>query len=227
MTTIDTPSRPALQAQLLAVTTMVRQQAPAAVIQTIEAANQKLLDDGLAQRALRVGQSVPDFSLPDATGRIVKFAELRASGPVVLTFYRGAWCPYCNLELQAWQQHLDELRSLGGTLVAISPQTPDHSLSLAEKHHLAYPVLSDAGNQVARQFGLVFKLDESLRPIYQAFGIDLIESNGDDSFELPVPATYLIGADGRVLSAWVNVDYRQRAEPSDVLAVARSATTPA
>lgn len=221
MTTADTLSSPPLQDQLRAVTASVRAQVPAAVIDAIEAANQRLRDAGLAQRAIHRGQTAPDFSLPDATGRTVHSTGLRATGPLVLTFYRGAWCPYCNLELQAWQQHLGELNSLGAKLVAISPQTPDHSLSLAEKHALSYPVLSDTGNRVARQFGLVFTLDDSLRPIYQSFGIDLLQHNGDNSFELPVPATYVIGVDGQVMGSWIDVDYRQRVDPSEVLAVLR------
>ena len=108
--------------------------------------------------------------------------------------------------------------TLGATLVAISPQTPDASLTLAQKHALAYPVLSDPGHRVARQFGIVFTLDDSLRPVYEAFGIDLVAHNGDSSFELPVPATYLIDRDATVIGAWVDVDYRKRAEPSLVLA---------
>jgi peroxiredoxin len=202
----------------------VRAQAPAAVVANIDLANQRLTESGLTERALRVGQRVPHFSLPDATGRSIDSNALLAKGPLVISFYRGAWCPYCNLELQAWQRHMEELRALGATLVAISPQTPDASLTLAQKHALAYPVLSDAGNRVARQFGIVFTLDADLRQVHDTFGIDLVAHNGDSSFELPVPATYLVDREGTVGGAWVDADYTRRAEPSEVLERLRTLT---
>jgi len=206
-----------LASELQAVTASVRAQAPAHVVDTIDNAVQQLAASGLAEGALRVGQPAPSFVLPDATGRSVDSKALLARGPLVISFYRGAWCPYCNLELRAWQQHLPELRALGATLVAISPQTPDASLSLAEKHALAFPVLSDHGNRVARQFGIVFALDAGLREVHEAFGVDLPATNGDASYELPVPATYLVDADATIGGAWIDVDYRRRAEPTLVL----------
>ncbi len=207
-----------LASQLQAFNESLRTQAPAHVLDTIEAATRRLEQSGLVQRALQAGQKAPAFELRDATGRSVDSRTLLARGPLVISFYRGAWCPYCNLELQAWQQHLPALQAIGATLVAISPQTPDASLTLAEKHALAYPVLSDPGHRVARQFGIVFTLDAALRPVYEAFGIDLVAHNGDASFELPVPATYLIDPDGTIGGAWIDVDYRRRAEPTQVLA---------
>jgi peroxiredoxin len=210
-----------LASQLDAVSASVREQAPLAVLEAIDGANQELAQSGLADRALNIGQRAPDFVLPDATGKMVDSRTLRARGPLVLSFYRGAWCPYCNLELQAWQRHLPEVKELGAGFVAISPQTPDASLTLAEKHALGYPVLSDFSHRVARQFGIVFAFDAGLRPVYEAFGIDLLAHNGDSSFELPVPATYLIGRNGTIEGAWIDVDYRKRAEPSLVLAQLR------
>ncbi|HEU5293375.1 MAG TPA: peroxiredoxin-like family protein, partial [Burkholderiaceae bacterium] len=201
-----------------AVTESVRTQAPAHVVATIDDANRQLADSKLAAHALRVGQRAPAFVLPDATGRSVDSKTLLARGPLVISFYRGAWCPYCNLELQAWQRQLAELQALGATLVAISPQTPDASLTLAEKHALAFAVLSDLGNRVARQFGIVFTLDAGMRQVLETFGVDLPAHNGDASFELPVPATFLVERDGTVGGAWVDVDHRRRAEPSVVLA---------
>ncbi|HJV63075.1 MAG TPA: peroxiredoxin-like family protein, partial [Albitalea sp.] len=186
-------------------------------LEAIEAANRRLAQSGLTDRALRAGQRAPDFVLADATGRPVDSKQLRSRGPLVISFYRGAWCPYCNLELQAWQRHLPELDALGATLVAISPQVPDASLTLAQKHALAYPVLSDFGHRVARQFGIVYEVDEAVRPVYQAFGVDLPAYNGDASFELPVPATYLVDRDGTIAGEWIDTDYRRRAEPSVVL----------
>lgn len=206
-----------LAAELKALTDGVRKQAPAEVFATMEAANDALAATGLADKTLARGQRMMDFELPDAMGAIVRSADLRAKGPLLIAFYRGQWCPYCNLELKALQARLGDITAKGATLVAISPQTPDNSLSTKEKHDLQFPVLSDKGNQVARQFGLVFTLDESLKPIYQAFGVDLMAHNGDGSFELPVPATYLIGKDGMVLEAYVNTDYRERLEPETAI----------
>ncbi len=212
-----------LTSELKAVTESVRRQAPAEVFSAIEKANTRLAISGLAHKALRRGDKMPDFELPDATGQTVKTRELRQHGLLLLSFYRGEWCPYCNLELKALRERHADIVAAGATLVAISPQTPDRSLTTRQKHELMFPVLSDQGNQVARRFGLVFTLEESLRPIYHAFGIDLKEHNGDVSFELPVPATYLVAKDGNVLEAFVNCDYRDRLEPATALAWIRKA----
>jgi peroxiredoxin len=174
----------------------ITDQMPADVKTKMAAATQDLANSDLIDSSLKAGDCIPAFTLPNATGQQVDINELLKSGPVVISFYRGEWCPYCNLELRALQQALPKIQSQGANLVTISPQTPDLSLSTAEKHNLSFEVLSDVGNQVARQFGLVFTLPESLRPIYQAFGIDLPAHNGDQSFELPVPATYVVNTDG-------------------------------
>ena len=137
---------------------------------------------------------------------------------MVLAFYRGHWCPYCNVALRALQQALPQFRGAGARLMAISPETPDHSMSLIERQKLEYDVLSDAGNRVARDFGLAFKLPESVRPVYERLGITLPAFNGDESFELPVPATYVIDRDGRIRWAHVDADYTKRAEPAQILA---------
>ncbi len=173
---------------------------------------------GLPEQSLAVGARAPEFLLPDANGGEVALAALLATGPVVLAFYRGAWCPYCMIELHALQVRLGEITGAGATLVAVSPQTPDNSLSTAEKLDLAFPVLSDVGNVVARSFGLVFSLPEDLRTVYDGFGIDLPAANGDQTFELPVPATFVIAADGTVAWRFVDADYTKRAEPDEVIA---------
>ena len=206
-----------LQANLKAITEGVRQQAPAEVFAAIEAANAKLEMSGIARRALKAGDRIPDFDLPDTTGKVVRSTDLLAAGPLVISFYRGSWCPYCSLELKTLQQNLSEFRARGATLVAISPQTPDESLTTKEKNELAFPVLSDAGSKVARKFGLVFTLDETLKPIFKAFGIDLLAHNGVDTWELPIPATYVVAKSGKIVSACVDVDYRNRAEPAEIL----------
>ena len=186
------------------------------------------LDVGAAELGTRtwpakaVGDAAPDFELPDARGGSVTLAGLRSAGPVVLVFYRGAWCPYCNLQLRAFQAALADLRAAGATLVAISPQTPDSSLALAEQAELAFPVLSDVGNGVARRYGLVFALGADDRELHSGVGIDLGAFNGDDSWELPAPAVFVVDAGGIIRYASVAGDYRWRVGPDEVLAALRS-----
>ena len=172
---------------------------------------------GIESHALQVGDAAPDVTLPDALGRPVRLAELWLRGPLVLIFYRGGWCPYCNLELRAWQQHRDALAALGASLVAISPQTPDNSLSTAEKNELAYPVLSDSALSAANGFGVAFEMPQPLIDLYRKGGNDLPVLNGNGKWVLPLPATYVIGRDGRIAFAHIEADYRERAEPGDVL----------
>ncbi len=191
--------------------------APDEVVATMAKAGQELEQLGIVDNSLNVGDEAPDFELPSAKGGTVRLSEKLKDGPVVLNFYRGDWCPYCNLELRAFQAALPDFEAKGASLVAISPQTPDNSLTTAEKRDLEYHVLSDVGNAVARDFGLVFSLAEELRPLYDQLGIDIPAHNGDGTFELPVPATYVVGQDGKISYAFVNTDYTKRAEPSEVL----------
>ncbi|MDA8044228.1 MAG: peroxiredoxin-like family protein [Actinomycetota bacterium] len=195
---------------------------PEAQLAVMDAATAALEASGLAQRSLAVGAIAPDFALPDPTGRRVALTSLLAEGPVVLSFYRGGWCPYCSTQLRALQTRLADISEAGGRLVAVSPQTPDHSLSTAEKLELAFPVLSDVGNTVARTYGLVFSLPEDLRDVYSGFGLDLPAANGDDTFELPLPATFVVGTDAKVAWRFVDSDYTRRAEPDDVIDALRS-----
>jgi len=184
----------------------------------MDKAMQDLVNSGLANQSLKVGDKAPNFALPNAVGKTVELQDLLSRNSVVISFYRGGWCPYCNLELRTLQQSLPEIKELGATLVAISPQTPDNSLSTVEKNELEFEVLSDGGNQVAKEFGLVFVLPEELRPIYQDFGIDLPAQNGDNTFELPIPATYVIAQDGTIIHAFVEADYTKRLDPKEIIA---------
>lgn len=170
-----------------------------------------------ASDALTVGDRAPDFVLPDAMGGEVRLSDLLDRGPVVLTFYRGAWCPYCNTQLRDYQEALGDLEATGATLVAVSPQTPDGSMTMQEKNELAYPVLSDVGNEVSREYGLVFQVDAETRERYKSVGIDLAAVNGTDAWELPVPATYVIAPDGVIRAAFVEADYTQRASTRDII----------
>jgi peroxiredoxin len=140
------------------------------------------------------------------------------NGPVVLSFYRGGWCPFCSLELQALQGILPEIRARGASLISVSPEKPDNSLSTAEKYNLEFEVLSDQANRTAREYGLLFTVHEEMRPLYLEWGFDVPVCNGDDSWELPVPATYIIDTNGVVRAAFIDKDYTKRMEPDDIIA---------
>ena len=169
--------------------------------------------------ALDVGSRAPLFTLPDARGGEVALEELLTRGPVVLVFYRGAWCPYCNLQLAAFQGALADIEAAGGTLVAVSPQTPDQSLSFAEQRALDFPVLTDASNGVAGAYGLAYTASSVATSTLRELGVELSSFNGDDTNKLPAAATFVIGQDGRIRFASVSGDYRWRVGPEEVLAV--------
>ena len=181
--------------------------------QTVEESFAALRASDVAASAVDTGDTAPDFTLPNATDKHVRLDDLLLRGPVILSFYRGGWCPFCNLELQALQQYLPEFRSLGTTLIAVSPETQDNSLTTAEKHSLEFEVLSDSGNRVARDYGLLFTVHEFMRPLYIRWGLDVPAYNGEDSWELPVPATYLIDTGRTIRAAYVERDYTKRMEP--------------
>ena len=197
------------------------QQVPQHIQSVMHKAEQKLKRSQILKHALSVGDRAVDFTLPNVEDEPVLLADLRANGAVVLSFYRGGWCPYCNLELRALQNINDGIRALGAQLVAVSPQNPDESLSTAQKRGLEFEVLSDSNNKVAAQYGLSFSLDESLRPIYEQWGADVAAVNSDPECMLPVPATYIIETDGTILHAFAEEDYTQRMEPEEVLKVLR------
>jgi len=196
--------------------------APAEVREAMARADLDLAAAGLVDTALKAGDDAPDFVLPEARGVVVRLSSLLAAGPVVLSFYRGGWCPYCGLELRALQDILPEIQRLGASLAAISPQRLDEGRSTVEKNALAFPVLSDVGNVVATAFGLTFDLANELRPIYARFGHALPDVNGDDSWRLPVPATYVIDQDRSIALAFIDVDYRNRLEPAEIVATLRA-----
>jgi peroxiredoxin len=214
---------PSLSEQLAAYKAGFVQRATPERVVLMEAATAGLRATGIESQALQRGAKAPDLTLPDALNQPLRLSSLWQRGPLVLVFYRGGWCPYCNLELRAWQQQLPALKHLGAQLVAVSPQTPDNSLSTAEKNELAFPVLSDSALQAATAFGVAFDMPPELIELYSRAGNDLPVLNGNGRWVLPVPATYVIDRDGRITFAHVEADYRERAEPAAVLAALRLA----
>jgi peroxiredoxin len=195
--------------------------APKEVVAIMHKATNDLIASGQAERALKVGARAPEFALPDAHGGLIRSADLLARGPLVLTFYRGVWCPYCNADLQAIEATADEIRASGASLVAISPQTAPNRRKSERENGLSFPVLSDHGNAVADMFGLRFRLPDELIAVYKGFGNDLTIGNGEDSWTLPMPARYIVGTDGVIAYAEVNPDYTRRPDPSELLPVLR------
>ena len=222
MATIEGELPMTLREQIAALQAQAAKGRPPEVAAAFADSIAALAASGIAERALKVGERAPDFTLPNALGGPVTLSRLLEQGPAVVTFYRGEWCPYCNLQLRAYQAILARIRDTGATLVATSPQTPDQSLTTAEKKGLTFPVLSDAGNAVARRYGLVFALAEALRPLYTRSGLDLLTFNGDASWELPIPGTFIVAQDGAVRLAFVDADYTHRLEPEDLLAGLRA-----
>ncbi|PFG34438.1 peroxiredoxin-like family protein [Sanguibacter antarcticus] len=178
----------------------------------------------VASGAVTVGDHAPDFTLPDATGAAVHLADLLAAGPVVVSFYRGGWCPYCNLELHALQVALPDLTAAGGTLVAISPEAPDASLTTSEKQNLEFPVLSDTDAATITAYRLNFTIDSTTRAVLSEPEAEAARAQGVATEILPVPATYVIGTDGTVTFAFVDPSHTHRAEPADVVAAVAALT---
>jgi peroxiredoxin len=191
--------------------------APPDRIKTYEQGIEEVRKSGAIERALKVGARAPDFELPDATGKKVKLSDLTARGPVVVTWYRGGWCPYCNIALRGFHTSLAEIKAAGASLIAISPESPDNSMTTVEKNHLEFSVLSDKGNKVAHAYGVSYKIPKIVADQFKG-RLDLTKYNGDDSGELPLGVTYVIDRDRFIRYAFIDADYRKRAEPSDVIA---------
>jgi peroxiredoxin len=171
-----------------------------------------------AARAPRVGERAPDFTLSDQLGREVSLASELEHGPVVLILYRGEWCPYCNMMLRTYGLRAGDFSERGARLVAVSPQTPDNSLTMAEKHRLEFPVLSDEGGGVIGTYGLKYEVEGQSRELHVAAGNDVARFNGEGGWILPAPAVFVIDRQGIVRLASVNGDYTQRVEPDEALA---------
>src|SRR5215469_11776226 len=206
-----------LAQQLEELTAKLRALVPAERLAAIDRAIEYLHAGNLATRALKTGDQAPSFELPDGDGMLWRSADLLRSGPLVVVFYRGRWCAYCNAQLVALQQIHSRIAAAGASLVAISPQTQKHTYMTRDMHRLRFPVLSDLCNQVAGEFGLVYRLPQELQEMYESIMTKLPGYNGDQSWELPLAATYVIRPDGMISYARFDEDWRQRAEPEEIL----------
>ena len=192
---------------------------PPDVVALMHKSTADLVATGQAARALKAGYVAPSFVLPDANGAIVPSQDLLAKGPLVLTFYRGVWCPYCNLDLQAIEDVAPRIRALGATLAALSQQTAPNSRKSQADNKLSFPILTDKGGETGAAFGIRFRLPYDLAELYKRLKVDLSIINGEPSWTLPMPARYVIGQDGVIAYAEVNPDYTRRPEPDELLPV--------
>jgi peroxiredoxin len=213
----------ALQDQLDEITANTRHLVQAERLAVGERAVAELFGSRIEERILPVGATAPEFTLNDASGRPVRMADLLALGPLVVKFFRGRWCPYCVTELEAWRDAYSRLREAGALLVAISPQTARQSDFMVGQHGLPFPMLSDPGCAVAEQFGLAYTVPDYHREYYRSILVNIPFVNGDESWRLILPATYVLGKDRKVLFAEAHADFRVRPEPEEALASALAA----
>jgi peroxiredoxin len=206
-----------LQDQLDEITANTRELVQAERLAVSERAVEDLFETGIEERILPVGAVAPEFALQDVTGPVVRSEDLLALGPLVVKFFRGRWCPYCITELEAWRELYGPLRECGGLMVAISPQTGRQNEFLAAQHELPFPVLADPGCALAEKFGLVYTVPGPLREHYLSMMVNVPYINGDESWRLPLPATYVISPAGRVVLAEAHADFRVRPEPEEAL----------
>ena len=210
-----------LQDQLDEITANTRNLVQPERLAISERAVEELFATGIEDRILPVGSQAPEFALKDSNGKLVRSRDLLALGPLVIKFFRGRWCPYCVTELETWRDLYGKLREAGALLVAITPQTERQSDFMVGQHGLPFPILSDPGNTVAEKFGLVYTIPEYHRDYYLSILVNLPFINGDKSWRLPLPATYVIGKDSKVLHAEAHADFRVRPEPAEALSACK------
>lgn len=179
---------------------------------------ERIRRSGILERIPQVGDIAPDFRLPDSEGNTICLHEKAKEGPVILSFYRGKWCPFCDLELRALQRYLTEFSRYGASLIGISPQRIAFSQLTQKEKNISFTIVSDAGNQVAQRYSLLLPATPTMETAFRSFGLDLGSMNSDQSFNLPVPGTFVVGQDAKIIFAYANADFTKRAEPADILA---------
>lgn len=206
-----------LQDQLDHITENTRMLVQPERLEVVDRAVEELFATGIEERILPVGATIPAFELEDASGKMVRSEDLLALGPLVISFYRGRWCPYCVTELEAWRDLYSAVRESGGLVVGISPQTQRQSDFTAGHHKIPFALLNDHGCQLAEKFGLAYTVPEYQRSYYRSILVNIPFVNGEESWRLPLPATYVVGQDGVVLFAEAYADFRVRPEPEEAL----------
>jgi peroxiredoxin len=208
-----------LQSKLDDIRSGFEKAAPQEAQDALHKAIEELIHSGAEDRVLKVGDLAPEFSLPDPDGNIISSQELLKKGPIVLTFYRGTWCPYCNVDLTALEEVRSEIETRNATLVAISQQTAANSRKSQKTNNLGFPILGDKGGDIGAKFGVRWSVPDYLKPVHKQLGADISIFNGEDSWTLPMPARFVIGQDGIIAYSEVNADYTYRPEPSLVFPV--------
>ncbi|MDX8362676.1 MULTISPECIES: peroxiredoxin-like family protein [Bacillaceae] len=210
-----------LQASLDTITQQSKTTMPMNAFTVLENSIASLQQTGIAN-GLTVGDKARDFTLTNANGNQVNLYEELTKGPIILTFYRGSWCPYCNRQLRAYEEILPDIKKIGGSLIAISPQTPDNSLTIKEKNDLSYEVVSDLKGLTAAKYNVLFDVPPEVKEVYDQFGLDISEYNGGGNWLIPVPSTFMIDETSRIRFSYVNPNYMQRLEPEDLLTALRN-----
>ena len=199
-----------------------REKIPNDVLKVMDKAITDLKAVHLAEKTLKIGDVFPDVTLPNAKTNSKRIYDLKGDKATIISFYRGGWCPYCNIQLKALQNNLSEFNKLGASLITITPETPDNSLTTSEKNELSFEVLSDINNSFAKKLGLVFKLPEDLQAIYSNFGLDIKKHNQNEDYELPLAATFILDTNNTVIYTFVNEDYTKRADINEILSTLKS-----
>lgn len=194
---------------------------PANILEVMNHENEKLIASDIISKAIKVGQKLPDGKLTTLTGERVEIEQLINGKPLVISFYRGGWCPYCNLELQGLESISNEIRALGSNIIAVSPESISHTKQTKEKNDVSFDILSDEGSFFAKKLGLVFTLPKSLQDIYLTFNIDVEKHNGESKFELPIPTTLIVKPNKEIVYIFADGDYTNRSEPGSILKILR------
>lgn len=218
---ISTVSGETLKEQLDAKKAAFLEKAPPDKTKSYQNGIDAVAASGILQRALKVGDKAPDFELKTPEGKKVQLSELLKTGPIIVTWYRGGWCPYCNLTLLSLQKALPDIKAAGGQVIALNPELESYTAETMGKNHIEFDVLSDPGNKVARQYGIVFKMTPEVAAAMRE-GAKTHIRNGDESDELPLAASYVIAQDGTITYAFLDADYRNRAEPAELLKALRA-----
>lgn len=192
-------------------------QVPQQVLEAFGKSIEDLQKKKIEEKSIKLGEIMPEFLLPNVKNEIINSNEILKNGKMIIAFYRGSWCPYCNLQLKTLQDYLTKIKDKKATLVAISPQSPDSSLTVVEKHNLTFEVLTDTDNLFAKQLGISFELQDFVLPYYQALGIDLMHFNKNNDNSLPVPAVFVIDQNGKIIYKFVDANYMNRIDIDELL----------